>query len=140
MRQLKVSAVVPAARLRLTTINDQGISWPSTIYSGHVVLDRDPTVPDGVDLDATEPLSFVIPDALAASRPPKHAPLIELSVRAVRGRTEPGPFHLGAYDASLTFVPDPSGGDNLWPELTFHTASTGVEHIELNYRVVVEDS
>jgi hypothetical protein len=115
MSLLTVGAVVPAVRLRLATLNDQGISWPSTIYSGYIVLHRDPTEPAPADLAVTEAHSFVIPDALAATRPPKQPVLIELSVRAVRTQPEPGPLHVGAYDASIDFVPDPARGEKLWP-------------------------
>jgi hypothetical protein len=138
MGQFKITSVVPAPRLRFETINDRGIGWPSTAYSGFVILVREAAVPDA-DGDLPEPVTFFIPEALSATRPPKQPMVVETGVRAFRTASAPGPVHGGAYDARVDFVPGPRGGKELWPQLTFLVAGAGIDYLQINYRVVVED-
>ena len=135
MGQAKITSVIAAPRLRFETINDNGIAWPVTLYSGYVVLEHD----GGYDA-ATEPITFVVPDALPATRPPKTPAAVQTSVRAVRTGPEPHPLHLGAYDARVDFLPDPAGGKNVVPRISFHAATAGAVYVEINYQLVIEDS
>lgn len=129
---LSIVNVVPAPRLRFETLNDDGIGWPVTQYSGHVVLEGDP--------EASNEIAFLVPDAFPATRAPKEPMVVETSLRVFRGQSEPGPVHVGTYDTRVDIVPDPRGGKNVCPQVSFTLAAKGVDHVEVNYRVVVEDS
>ncbi|HNP57630.1 hypothetical protein [uncultured Gordonia sp.] len=44
------------------------------------------------------------------------------------------------HEARVDFVPDPRGGEQLWPALTVIVWYSGLEALTVNYRVVLADA
>jgi len=138
MDQLTITAVVPGPRLQLDCLDpSSGGILPTTIYSGHVAVERNKEFRGIVRATDLVPCAFFLPDSAPYPQAPPVV-AVETSLRAIRTMGNPNLVFFGAHDAQAAVVADPRGTGQHWLQVSFRTPIASFEEAQINYRVTVQ--